>query len=51
MNLNNIWRVGRDHAVNGGNAADCPYGDTVQRHAWLLGYTAGLQVLKGTLPR
>ena len=51
MNLNDIWRAGRDCAVEGGNASECPYNDTVQKHAWMLGYTAGLQVLKGTLPR
>ncbi len=51
MNLNDIWRAGRDCAVKGGNAADCPYRDTVQKHAWLVGFTAGLEILKGTLPR
>ena len=50
MNLNDIWRAGRDHAVKGGDAADCPYSDKVRKHAWISGFAAGLQVLKGTLP-
>lgn len=51
MNLNDIWRAGRDCAVRGGDTVECPYTDTVQKHAWLVGYTAGLEILKGTLPR
>lgn len=49
-NLNDIWRMGRDRAVFGGSVGDCPYSDMVRKRAWVLGFTAGLEILKGKLP-
>lgn len=50
-NLNLIWREGRDRAVAGGVTADCPYTDTVRKRAWILGFSAGLEIVRGKLPR
>lgn len=50
-NLNLIWREGRDRAVAGGVTADCPYNDVVRKRAWILGFSAGIEILRGTLPR
>ncbi len=50
-NLNEIWRDGRNHVVTGGKTSDNPCFDMVRKRAWIIGFKAGLEILKGKLPR
>lgn len=44
--LNTIWRTGKKAALNGETVDDCPYRQEPRKRAWVLGFKAGLEILR-----
>lgn len=43
--LNMIWKLGYQAAINGFTIGDNPYKHDPRKHAWVLGFKAGLEIV------